>query len=383
MHPSRWQPPKLRRAHVTADTSPISPKSIHPWIRFLFLLGLLYLFFVSIGLMSASFKFFGKGFAEQLLATTSNPFVGLFIGVLATSLVQSSSTVTSMTVGLVAGGALTLETAIPIVMGANIGTSVTNTIVSVGHISRSEEFRRAFAAAIVHDFFNLIAVLILFPLQLATNFLGKVSMFLAHNLAEMGGLTLINPLRAIVKPTVKLITNLAGESGVIMLIIALLMLFLALRYIVVNLRLLVIGRIEQFFDKTLFRTAVTAMLLGLVVTVLVQSSSITTSLAVPLAGAGILTLGQIFPYTLGANVGTTITAMLAALVTGQEAAVAVAFAHLCFNLSGIAVVWPMRRFPISLARGLAGQASRRRWVPLVYVATVFYAIPLLLIFLTR
>ena len=135
-------------------------------IRLGLLLLLLYAFFLSIALIGDSFQFFGQGFAEGLLTTTANPFVGIFIGILATSLVQSSSTTTSMTVGLVAGGALTVEGAIPIIIGANIGTSVTNTLVSMGHISRPSEFRRAFAAATVHDFFNMIAVLVLFPLQL-------------------------------------------------------------------------------------------------------------------------------------------------------------------------------------------------------------------------
>jgi len=348
----------------------------------LILLALLYLFFVSIALMSDSFKFFGKGFAQQLLTQTANPLVGLLAGILATSLVQSSSTVTSMVVGLVAGGALTLEGAIPIVMGANIGTSVTNTLVSVGHIGRPGEFRRAFAAAIIHDFFNLFAVIILFPLQLATDFLGKFSQFLAHIFAEVGGLSLVNPLKTIVGPSVKLITR-AGESGILMLILAVVFLFIALRYIVVNLKVLVIGRVEQFFDRTLFRTAGTALALGLVLTILVQSSSITTSLAVPLAGAGILTLEQIFPYTLGANVGTTVTAILAALVTGQEAAVAVAFAHLFFNISGILIVWPIRRLPIRMAQAFAGLAIRSRLYPILYVGTVFYGLPLLLIFLAR
>lgn len=129
--------------------------------------------FVSISLLRASFKFFGKGFAEQLVATTANPVVGLFIGVLATSLVQSSSTVTSMTVGLVAGRGLDIARAIPIIMGSNIGTSVTNAFVSIGHIYRSDEIERAFAAVTVHDFFTLLTGLILLPLQLTTNFLGS------------------------------------------------------------------------------------------------------------------------------------------------------------------------------------------------------------------
>jgi sodium-dependent phosphate cotransporter len=368
---------------LVSQNPPVSARSLEPWLRLLLLLGLLYIFFVSIALMSDSFKFFGKGFAERLLYTSSHPFMGLFIGVLATSLVQSSSTVTSMVVGLVAGGALTVPGAIPIVMGANIGTSVTNALVSVGHIGRADEFRRAFAAAIVHDFFNLITVLVLFPLQLATNFLGILSIAVADRFAQIGGLTLINPLKTIVNPTAKLIAGWTGESGVLMLLVAVGLLFLALRYIVVNLKLLVIGKIEQFFDQTLFRNALTAMTLGLVCTVLVQSSSITTSLAVPLAGAGILTLEQIFPYTLGANVGTTITAMLAALVTGNPLAVAVAFAHSFFNIIGIIIVWPIRRIPMWMARALAGTAVRHRWAPVAYIAVAFYLVPLLLIFVAR
>ncbi len=352
----------------------------HPVTRVLLLLGLLYVFFVSISLMGASFKFFGKGFAEQLLVTTASPFVGLFIGVLATSLVQSSSTVTAMTVGLVAAGALDVTRAIPIIMGSNIGTSVTNTLVSVGHISRPEEFKRAFAAATIHDFFNLITVLILFPLQLYTNFLGRSATFFAEKLGEVGGLKFTDPLKTIVEPTIASITELTSGSGALMLGIAVVLLFIALRYIVVNLKALIIGRIESFFNSALFKNSLNAMLLGLVLTLLVQSSSITTSLVVPLAGAGILTLRQIFPFTLGANVGTTITAMLAALVSASPAAVTVAFAHLLFNLFGIALIWPIKSVPIYLAQTLAAYSVRSRVVPLAYIAVVFFGIPLSLIY---
>jgi sodium-dependent phosphate cotransporter len=341
----------------------------------------MYAFFLSITLMGDSFKFFGSGFAEQLLTTTSNPFVGLFIGVLATSLVQSSSTTTSMVVGLVAGGALEVTGAIPIVIGANIGTSVTNTLVSIGHISRPAEFRRAFAAATIHDFFNLIAVIVLFPLQLWTNFLGRASNFLGTQLQDAGGMKLINPIKLVVDPVADFIASVTGESGTIMLIISIVLLFTALRYIVANLRVLVIGRVEAFFDTVLFKTAFRALIFGVILTIMVQSSSITTSLAVPLAGAGILTLRQIFPMTLGANIGTTITAMLAALVTGELSAVTVAFAHVLFNVIGIIIVWPMRAVPIYLATQLAEQTMKSKLIPVVYIGLVFFLFPLLLIYL--
>lgn len=331
--------------------------------------------------MGASFKFFGKDFAKQLLATTANPFVGLFIGVLSTALVQSSSTVTSMAVGMVAGGALDVARAIPIIMGANIGTSVTNTLVSVGHINRADEFKRAFSASIVHDFFNVIAVIIIFPLQLGTNFLGHGSEILANALKDAGGLKLINPIKTIVKPTVHLIQEATGHSGTIMLIISVILLFIALRYLVVNLKALIIGRVEAFFDKTLFKNAGRAMALGLILTVLVQSSSITTSLVVPLAGAGILTLRQIFPFTLGANIGTTVTAMMAALVTGNLAAVTVAFAHLLFNITGIVIIWPIKFIPLALAEKLAEYSLKSKFIPLLYIAILFFIIPIILIYM--
>ncbi len=335
--------------------------------------------------MGASFKFFGKGFAEQLMATTKNPFVGLFIGVLSTALVQSSSTVTSMAVGMVAGGALDVARAIPIIMGANIGTSVTNTLVSVGHINRADEFKRAFSASIVHDFFNVIAVIVLFPLQLTTDFLGHGSEIMANALKDAGGLKLINPIKMIVKPTVDFIqesTALSGTepSGTIMLIISVILLFVALRYLVVNLKALIIGRVEAFFDKTLFKNAGRALVLGLILTVMVQSSSITTSLVVPLAGAGILTLRQIFPFTLGANIGTTVTAMMASLVTGNLAAVTVAFAHLLFNITGIIVIWPIRFIPLALAEKLAEFSVKSKLVPLFYILILFFIIPIILIY---
>lgn len=355
----------------------------HQWpaVRLLFLLGLLYLFFVSIGLMSDAFKFFGQGFAKQLLATTANPVVGLFIGILATSLVQSSSTTTSMTVALVASGGLNLQGAIPIIMGANIGTSVTNTLVSIAHISRSTEFKRAFAAATIHDFFNLIAVIIFFPLQLATNFLGKGADVLANLFQDIGGLTFANPLKIITKPVIELIEQITGRSGWILLILSLVLLFGSLRYIVVILRSLVIGKVESFFNETLFKNAFRALLLGVGLTVMVQSSSITTSLAVPLAAAGILSLRQIFPFTLGANVGTTITAMLASLVTNDIDAVAAAFAHFLFNVCGIIVIWPIRQLPVYLAETLAEQAGRSRLIPLLYILIVFFLIPVILIYM--
>jgi sodium-dependent phosphate cotransporter len=343
----------------------------------------LYLFFLSLQLMGSSLKLFGKDFSETLIATTSNPFVGLFIGILATSVIQSSSSTTSIVVGMVAGGALTIDTAIPIIMGANIGTSVTNTIASLPQINRSNEFKRAFSAATVHDYFNLLSVLVIFPIQLATNFLGKLAIEMANIFAGVGGLKSLSPVKAITKPIVAIIQPYFNDVPWLMLVIAILILFIALKYMVSSLKVIVVSRAKDWFDRYLFRTALRAFLVGIVLTILVQSSSITTSLVVPMAGAGLLTLEQIFPYTLGSNIGTTITAMLASLITGNIAAVTVAFAHLLFNISGIVVWWPMKKFPVTLARAFSEYSTRNKIIPVAYVIIMFFIIPLLVIYLAN
>ena len=337
----------------------------------------LYLFIFSIDLMGSSLKLFGKGFAETLIANTSHPLVGLFMGILATSLIQSSSTTTSIVVGMVGGGVLSVSNAIPIIMGANIGTSVTNTIVSMAHLNRSAEFRRSFAASTVHDFFNILSVLVLFPLQYFTNFLGYSARFLGGVFQDFGGLKMFNPVKAATKPLVEWLLALVGNHPWLLFILSLLILFLALKQIVSVLRVLLVKRAEVWFDKVLFKTALRAFSVGLFITLLAQSSSITTSLIVPMAGAGILTLIQIFPYTLGANIGTTVTAILAALVTSNINAVIVAFAHLEFNIAGIIVWWPFKKVPVSLAQKLAEQAVHNKIIPFAYVITVFFLIPIL------
>ena len=355
------------------------------WIRVGLLLVLLFAFFLGLDLMGLSFKLFGKGFAETLIERTSNPFVGLFMGILATTLVQSSSTTTSMVVALVAAGALTIEGAIPIIMGANIGTSVTNTLVSLAHVTRREEFQRAFAGATIHDFFNWMAVLILLPLELATGYLAKTAGFLESILEGVGGIKLLNPLKEVVRPVSETVVSWLGESGVLVLIVGIVLLIASLKFLVDLLKALMTGRAEKTLHNTVFRSSLSAILAGAVITVMVQSSSITTSLMIPLVGAGVVTLEQVFPFTIGANVGTTITAMLAALSTGSPAAVTVAFSHLMFNISAALLVYVppfMRAIPLYMARTLGRLGSENRLLAGIYIVVAFFGLPLLMLFLT-
>ena len=369
----------------------MSPYARRHIFELLLFLCALYVFFVSIEMMSGAFKLFGKDFAKSLMTTTSNPLVGLMIGILATSLVQSSSATTSILVGLVAGGGISISHAIPVVMGANIGTTITNTIVSVGHIGRKNEFSRALAGATVHDYFNILAVTVLLPLEYFTHFINKTASLMAQMFSNVGGLKFVSPLKAIVKPASELILHICESivpdpswaTALTILVVALIILFLALKFMVTLMKNVAMGRVENLLHQYLFTSPLSAFLLGLVITTVIQSSSATTSLIVPIVGAGLLTVSDIFPYVLGTNIGTTITAILASLVTKNPAALTVAFSHLIFNVSGTILFYPLRRIPIQIATHFGHFTANHRYIVITYLIFVFYGIPLLVIFLVR
>lgn len=360
------------------------------WLRLLLVFGFLYVFLVGVGLLESGIRAFGSGFEEQLLSRVANPLAGLFAGIAATVVVQSSSITTSTIVGLVGAGTMPVRLAIPMVMGANIGTTVTNTIASMGSIRRPEEFRRAFAAATMHDFFNLLGVLILFPLELATGFLSRSAHWLADALGRsaVSGSEAQSPIRTFVKGGVALVEGAiegvipSGTAlGVVLVLVGIALLFLSLRLVTTNMRTVLAGRFEVAMNRVLDRGAgLTGILIGIVITVLVMSSSITTSILVPMVAAGILTTRNAYPITLGANVGTTGTALIASLAVVRPEGLVIALVHMLFNLVAIAIIYPIREvryLPVRLAEALAEQAVARRTIVAGYVVGMFVAVPFL------
>ena len=367
------------------------PSASKPWyestlVKVMSTFGLIYLFLLSMSLLSLSFRALGGDLIDTVFRATENPIAGLVIGILTTSLVQSSSVTTSLIVGLVGAGKITFGDAIPMVMGANIGTTVTNMIVSLGHLSRKDEFRRAFAGSVVHDFFNLCSVAVFLPLQIKYDLVGRSAMALKGMFTGFGGMSASSPVKDITKPVAQGLMDLIDGPIWISAILACVLLFVALRYIVVVIKSMVLSRVEQFFQRYIFRTAALSFILGAILTAFVQSSSITSSLVVPLLGAGVLNIHQIYPYLLGTNIGTTVTAFLASFVVGVEvaggeAAIAVAFAHLLFNIYGIAVFWPLKRIPLWMANTLTKYAMKSKLVPIAYIICAFFVIPGILFFL--
>jgi sodium-dependent phosphate cotransporter len=274
-----------------------------------------------------------------------------------------------------------------------MGTTVTNTIVAMTYMNRRSEFLRAFAGATMHDIFNLMTILLLFPFEQATHYLERTASWLAVQLAGSGGVEFQSPIKAAVKPAVHALASLLENGlgvhdwlrGALMLVVALACIFLALTMLTKLLKAVVLRRAEGALDRFLRRSGLAALALGLVLTVAVQSSSITTSLMVPMIGAGIVPLETAFAVTLGANLGTTVTALLASLA-GNLAALTVALVHMLFNATGILLVYPfapIRRIPIKAARLLAYRATRHRWYAVVYMLGIFFALPLLFLFVTR
>lgn len=349
--------------------------------------GLIYIFLVGVSSLEAGISIMGEDTQEKLFTAATNPIAALCIGVLGTVLVQSSSATTSIIVGLVASGALTVDEAVPMVMGANIGTTVTGTLVSLGHIRQSNEFRRAFATASVHDFFNVFAVMLLLPLELLFGVISRPAEWISGKLVGTGGAEWDSPVQQWVSGPVELIEDLwsaFGASGtvqgVLMVLSGLVIILFALTFITKNMRTLVADRVERSVNAMLTRGGgALGLLLGLVITIAVQSSSITTSILVPLAGAGVISIRSAYPVALGANVGTTITALLAALAASSVDGLSIAFVHTLFNVAGIFFLFVIpfaRDLPIRAAEGLAELAVKRRSVAIGYVIGAFIVLPL-------
>ena len=356
------------------------------YIQWMMVVGLVYLLICAVGLIGGGFKMSTGGQAKELFAFASNPFAGLVVGTVATALIQSSSTVTAIIVGLVAGG-LPVSLAVPMVMGANIGTSITNTIVSLGHVRAKEEFKRAFSAATVHDFFNLLSVVIFLPLEIAFGFLEKFGSWLSGFFYGSGNASMssFNVVKAVTKPVVNTFKDIAKSfgdqiGGILLIAFGIALIFVAITFVGKLLKKLMVGKAKDIMHTAIGRGPISGIASGTLVTVLVQSSSTTTSLMVPLAGSGAFKLKQIYPFTLGANIGTCVTAVLAATaVTGNaQAALQIAFIHLVYNILGVIFIYgiPFLRFlPVKAAEKLGETAAENKMAALAYILGVFFVVP--------
>lgn len=353
----------------------------------IYIIAVLVLFLISIELLVSSLSHLGKGTVESVLEVTANPFVSLFIGLLITALIQSSSTTTAMIVAMVASGSLDMQRAIPIIMGANIGTTLTNNIVSLGFITKKKKFSRAFSTATLHDYFNILVTMIMFPLQYKYNLLGNISERISEYLvfsspadhevlhAEMhfGKLMVGEYILAII------------GNPIVSLVLAFLLLFGSVKLLTKIIYRKFIGTARLKTENLIFSNRWKSFGWGIGITAAIQSSSMTTSIVVPLVATGKIKLKHVYPFIIGANIGTTITALLAAVYKTPEA-ISIAVAHLMFNLIGglIFLLIPyVNRLPIVLASILGDLCLKYRIVSIIYIIITFFLLPFAFIYMTK
>jgi sodium-dependent phosphate cotransporter len=353
----------------------------------LYILGTFILFVFALDLMVSSLQHLGKPAAETIIMATSNPFTALFIGLLITAMIQSSSTTTALVVAFVASGSITFESAIPIIMGANIGTTITSTIVSLGFINKKKEFRRAVAAGTYHDFFNILTVIILFPLEYYFSFLSHTSQIITDRFFNfpVGQVEALpsgwSGFTSIVHFLIRII-----PSGFVLALLSFALLFLSIVLFRQLISRLLMASSPERFSRFFFKNTLKSFFWGLLTTAAIRSSTITTSVVVPIVAQKIITLRKAAPFILGANMGTTITAIIAAtLNVNSTSAISIALVHFLFNLFGVIFFsLPMfRQLPFGLANSLGRLTLRYRLAGFVYILTTFFFIPFSLIYLNK
>lgn len=371
------------------------PRRVSPRVQTLLtafsVLSFLYIFLVGVKALETGISSLGDDLIESVFAAVANPLTALAAGILATVLVQSSSVSTAVIVGLVGAGVMSVEAAVPMIMGANIGTTVTSSLAALGHIRQSTYFERAFSAATMHDSFNLLSVMLLLPLELAFGLITRMAVAfesLVDGFFPSAGTPGSSLIRDVVSAPVRWLQGLIGGGplGPVLIALGLGLIFLSLSRITMGMKGLMSRRIEGAVNSMLSRGGGwIALALGAAMTVAVQSSSITTSILVPLVAAGLLTLPNAFPVTVGANLGTTVTALLASLASESEAALTIALAHVSFNLLATLAFFAVpvtRKLPLAMATFLGRVATTRKIWVLVYVFGVFVLLPVLILVLS-
>jgi len=396
----------------------------------------LYFFLVGLDVLATGAKVMGGCSAGKLFGEDTNPVAGLMTGIIATVFLQSSSTTTAIVISLCGAGQISVNQGIYMAMGANIGTSVTNTLVALGQLGDGDQLERAFAGATVHDMFNFMSVGLLFPIELITGYLYHLTKACVSSFKTKEGELWVGPIKGIVKPiSHKIIvanygvlkkvakgtecsdfypivcddmenptkatckTGLVGcdlytgncpaffdvhatkeddqLSGLTALIIGLVMLFACLFGMVLILQRMLLGASTRIIYKATKINGYLAILVGCGITMVIQSSSVTTSTLTPLVGLGVLRVEEMFPLTVGANIGTTLTGIMAALLSTTDG-MQVALAHLFFNVTGSLIWYPvpfMRNIPIAAAKSLGKSTRIWRGFPVLYIIVVFLILP--------
>jgi sodium-dependent phosphate cotransporter len=287
----------------------------------------------------------------------------------------------------VASGTIQIHSGVCIVMGANLGTTITSMIVSLGFITEKKEFRRAVSASAYHFFFNFFTILILFPLELYNQFLSRLSTTISNyffanpptmaNRQSESRWSLLNPVIDLLEAISPVFAFMAG----LILIFSSILLF---RRIISQ---LLKAKSPEAFSRFFFKSRLKSFIWGIITTAAIRSSTITTSVVVPIVSKRITTLKRASPFILGANLGTTITAFFAASLNQSSANVmSIAMAHFLFNLIGVVIFFPfasVEKVILFSAKSFAKVSADQKFVLLAFILVTFFFFPFLIIYLMQ
>ncbi|CAB3400184.1 unnamed protein product [Caenorhabditis bovis] len=382
----------------------------------------------------------GLGKAIQQSPLINDPISAVVVGMLATVILQSATTTTNILVTMVAANMITVHDAIPVMIGSELGSSLVNAMVSLAYSGKPEQFRRAFSAAILGDVFNICGLFVIFPMEMITGLIEKVSWWIVDPMISEQGLSfktlelLTDPinqfilqvnepelLNATIRPEMfeanhsfvqrcqfangsriyncpydhLFAYSMLGDRAIgwIVLIVSIVSLIFCLVAIVYLIQKLLEGHAAIYIRRLLSKqcpgvlkpcTGYVVMLVGLII----QSNSIFSSSLTPLVGSGVVTLEQMYPLVLGSNIGTTFSGVLAAFSTDPsrfEKALHMAMCQVNYNIIGTCLFYIIpctRKFPVYLAVKLGNLTDRYRWFIVVFILAFFVVIPFTIIGLT-
>ncbi|KAE9552278.1 hypothetical protein FO519_004524 [Halicephalobus sp. NKZ332] len=368
-----------------------------------------------------------------------NPVRAAILGMLLAAIVQSGSALITILVGMVAARIITVARAIPIMMGSEIGSALPNALTTMSHFGNRAYFRRAFAGNAMNDIMNFLTIIVLLPLEIVASPIEKISAFMVRPFSnittEFHGLNDLteyflekviqidydtledivthelnmssNDFSTIALRCVNLTTKEVYpfcpyehlfaysfwrdlEIGFVLFFTALIVMMLCLYGIVRIMQNLLAGRIaillRKLMDKKLpypfgWATNVVTVVSGALIVVVVQSSNVLTTILTPMVGKGIVTFSRYNLLCAGAAVGNTFVGIVAALSSApgrHQEAIQMALCQAIFNILGIILFYPLpfvKRVPDELAMKLGNKTAKYRWFALVYIATVYFLVP--------
>jgi sodium-dependent phosphate cotransporter len=340
-------------------------------------------YLISICIFVQTLDVASQDFFRNLVSCLSNPFIGLFIGLMLVSILQRTLLAVMIVMVVASAGLLSASQAVPVIIGINIGITFTHHLISLGRTSKRREFRRFIAVATLHSFFSICVALLIFPLEYFFKLPSQTVTFLAVNL-KPANTTGLSPLAL---PLTTFLINIFQQYPLIMSGISGVLFVVCFR--------LFSERMKKIFEKKLLKQDGTIFFDKPISTLLwdggitactIQSGIMTVSLIIPLIIRKKVSLGRIFPFVAGAYLGASLIPLLIALLLLNEAATEVALGHFLFVAFGVLIFFPfsgLRYIPVLLSRKLATLTIRNRTIGLLYVLVVFFIIPFLLILFTK